>query len=53
MASREDVYVAFGRAAELAQLFETEVGTSLLAFDALETKSYRDPKASVIGLTAM
>lgn len=31
MATREDVYAKFGRTAEVAQLFETELGTLLLA----------------------
>ena len=47
MASRETVYQCFGRAAELAQLLEMEVGTSLLALDALESKRFLaiDPDA--------
>lgn len=45
MASREEVYVEFGRAAEVAQLLETEIGTALLALDALETKSFISPNA--------
>jgi hypothetical protein len=45
MASREDVYVQFGRAAEMAQMLEREIGTALLALDGLETKSYLKPDA--------
>jgi hypothetical protein len=45
MASQDDVYVQFGRAAELAQMLEREIGTALLAFDGLETKSYLNPDA--------
>jgi hypothetical protein len=43
VATREDVYLAFGRLAELAQLFETELGTALLGYDALERKAYIQP----------
>ena len=43
VATREDVYCAFGRAYELAQLFETELGTALMAFDGLKNKRYADP----------
>jgi hypothetical protein len=45
MASRDDVYLAVGRALELCQLLETEIGTTLLCLDALDTKSYLDPDA--------
>ena len=45
MATREAVYQAVGKALELAQLLETEIGTSLLALDALETKSFLRPDA--------
>jgi Txe/YoeB family toxin of Txe-Axe toxin-antitoxin module len=45
MASREDVYIEFGRAAEIAQMLEREIGTALLALDGLETKSYLNPDA--------
>ena len=47
MASRETVYQCFGRAAELSQLLEMEVGTSLLALDALESRRFLaiDPDA--------
>lgn len=41
--SRSQVYEQFGRAMELAQLFETEVGTALLALDAIERKSFISP----------
>ena len=47
MATRDELYVAVGRALELAQLFEIELGTALLALDALETKSYLNPEADV------
>ena len=45
MASREEVYIEFGKAAEVAQLLETEIGTALLALDALENKSFISPDA--------
>lgn len=45
MTSREDVYHDAGKALELAQLLETEIGTALLALDALETKSFVRPDA--------
>ena len=45
MASREDVYIHFGRAAELAQMLEREIGTALLALDGLKTKSFMNPDA--------
>lgn len=45
MASRDDVYVQFGRAAELAQMLERDIGTALLALDGLESKSYLKPDA--------
>lgn len=40
MVTREDVYLGFGRLAELAQLLETELGTAILAHDAIERKMY-------------
>lgn len=40
MPTRDDIYLEFGRLAELCQLFETELGTALLAHDAIETKAY-------------
>ncbi len=43
MATRNEVYLEFGRIAELAQLFETELGTALLAHDAMERKLYIGP----------
>lgn len=46
MATREDVYTAVGSALEKAQLLEHELGTTLLAFDALETKSFLAPDPS-------
>lgn len=36
MATREELYAKFGIAAEAAQLFETELGTLLLAVSAIE-----------------
>jgi len=45
MSSRIEVYQAAGRALELSQLFETELGTALLALDALETNSFIGPDA--------
>ena len=45
MSSREDVYLAVGKALELCQLLETDIGTALLALDGLDTKSYRNPDA--------
>lgn len=44
---RSQVYEQFGRALELAQLFETEVGTALLALDAIERKSFINPDPDV------
>jgi len=37
------VYEQFGRAAHQAQMLETDLGTALLALDALETKSFLNP----------
>jgi hypothetical protein len=45
LASRDDVYLAVGKAIELCQLLETEIGTALLAIDGLETRSYTKPNA--------
>jgi hypothetical protein len=45
MASRDDVYLAYGQLAELAQLLEVELGTALLAHDALKRKWYISPGA--------
>lgn len=45
MPTRELVYQMYGRAAELTQLLETEIGTALLALDALETKSFLSPNS--------
>jgi hypothetical protein len=45
MASRETVHEHFGRAAQFAQLLEMEIGTALLAIDALETQSFLSPNA--------
>jgi hypothetical protein len=36
MATREELYAKFGVTAEAAQLFETELGTLLLAINGLE-----------------
>jgi hypothetical protein len=36
MATREELYAKFGETAEAGQLFETELGTLLLSFSALE-----------------
>jgi hypothetical protein len=46
VATRDDVYREFGRASELAQLFETELGTALLALNGLKSKRYADPDPS-------
>jgi hypothetical protein len=48
MATADEVYLAFGRIAELCQLFETDLGTALLAHEALEGKAYikQDPEAA-------
>ncbi len=43
MTTRNDVYREFGKAAELAQLLETELGTALLAHEALEKKVHLQP----------
>jgi hypothetical protein len=45
MATREAVFEQFGRAAQFAQLLEMEIGTALLAIDALDTQSYLSPSA--------
>jgi hypothetical protein len=45
MATRDQVYFEAGRAIEAACLLETELGTSLLALDALETGNYANPDA--------
>jgi hypothetical protein len=45
MTTRLEVYEAAGRALEISQLFETELGTALLALDALETGSHLNPVA--------
>lgn len=45
MATTEQVYHDVGRALELANLFEMELGTCLLAIDGLLTESYKNPDA--------
>lgn len=45
MASREQVYEDAGRLLELANLLETELGTALIALDALDTGSFLNPDA--------
>jgi hypothetical protein len=50
MATREAVYVAFGRAAEVAQLLETEIGTALLALDALETERWAPHRSAPLNV---
>ncbi|WP_036041563.1 hypothetical protein [Bradyrhizobium yuanmingense] len=45
MASRERVYEEAGRLLELANLLETELGTALIALDALDTGSFLNPDA--------
>lgn len=40
MASRDDVYREFGLTAELAQLFETELGNYLLAHEGLKARAF-------------
>ena len=45
MATVEEVYHDAGRALEAANLLETELGTCLLALDALETGSFANPDA--------
>ncbi|WP_185814680.1 hypothetical protein [Xanthomonas sp. SS] len=40
MSSRSEVYEAAGRALESSQLFEFELGTALLALDALESNGF-------------
>lgn len=43
MATREELYAKFGVTAEAAQLFETELGTLLLAISALENGWHLTP----------
>jgi hypothetical protein len=43
MTTRDELYGRTGRALELSQLLEKEVGTALLALDALATKSHLLP----------
>ncbi len=43
MATREDVWREFGRAAELGQLIETELGTALLAHEAIKAGAHKMP----------
>ena len=43
MTTRDDLYARAGRALELCQLLEKEIGTALLALDALMTKSHLQP----------
>lgn len=45
MATVEQVYHDAGRALEAASLLETELGTCLLALDALDTGSFTNPNA--------
>jgi hypothetical protein len=45
MATVEQVYHDAGRALEASNLLETELGTCLLALDALETGSFANPDA--------
>ncbi len=45
MATREAVFENFGRAAQFAQLLEQDIGTALLAIDALDTGSHLNPDA--------
>ena len=45
MATREAVYEHFGRAAQIAQHLESDIGTALLAIDALDTQSFLNPNA--------
>jgi len=45
MASRESVYEQFGRAAHTAQMLKWDLGTALLAIDAIDTKSFLKPDA--------
>jgi hypothetical protein len=48
MATLKDVHREYGQTAELAQVFETELGNALLALDALDHKIYvrPDPEAA-------
>lgn len=48
MATRDQVYLSFGQLAELSQLFETELGTALLAHDALTMKAYLQPNPNAL-----
>jgi hypothetical protein len=48
MATRDQVYLSFGQLAELCQLFETELGTALLAHDALTMKAYLQPNPDAL-----
>jgi hypothetical protein len=41
--TREELYLRAGRGLELCQLLETEIGTALLALDALVTRSHLKP----------
>jgi hypothetical protein len=43
VASRDEVYLRAGRGLQLSQLLETELGTALLALDALATRSHLNP----------
>jgi len=45
MTSRDQLYARSGRALEICQLLEKEIGTALLALDALMTKSHLQPNA--------
>jgi len=45
MSTRQAVYEAAGRALEVSQMLERELGTALLALDALETNSFLAPNA--------
>jgi hypothetical protein len=45
MPLRKVVYQRVGRASELAQLLEYEIGTALLALDGIQTGSYLAPNA--------
>jgi hypothetical protein len=43
MSTRQEVYEAAGRALEVSQMLEMELGTALLALDAMETNSFLAP----------
>jgi hypothetical protein len=45
VATRQAVYEQFGRAAQIAQHLESDIGTALLAIDALDTQSFLSPNA--------